>query len=121
MRMKVVPIYTNLVEHLIKVAELCHLLHDLLLHEERCVDGRVAMTMEHPHSQLDQSLLQPNCRALCAMVNNLSGQVIFSIMQINAPLLSNTQTTTTCNNRLNIKIWYEVNKRGTNVSYPRQQ
>lgn len=47
----------NLIEHLIKVTELGHLLHDLFLHEERSVDWRVALGIEDPHRILDKSLL----------------------------------------------------------------
>ena len=53
---------THLVQHLIKVTQLGHFLHDLLPHEEWCVDWSVALTIEDIHGILDQCLLKKhNC------------------------------------------------------------
>lgn len=48
----------HLVELLVKLAELGHLLHHLLPHEERRVDGSVALGTEALQGVLDQGLLQ---------------------------------------------------------------
>ncbi len=55
---------TYLVQHLVKVAQLSHFLHDLLLHEERSVDWCVAFAVEDPHGKLDQGLFQEHHRTL---------------------------------------------------------
>ena len=53
-----VPMTTHLVKHLVKLAQLGHFLHDLLLHEEGCVHGREAISMKQPHGVLDDGLFQ---------------------------------------------------------------
>ena len=50
--------HTHLVQHLIKVTQLSDLLHDLLPHEERCVDWSITLTMEEVHGIVDQRLLE---------------------------------------------------------------
>ena len=50
--------HTHLVQHLITVTQLSDLLHDLLPHEERCVDWSVALTMVEVHGVVDQHLLE---------------------------------------------------------------
>ena len=54
----------HFVEHFIKVTELCHLLHHLLLHEERCVERRETFSMECPHGVLDESLFKKDSCSL---------------------------------------------------------
>ena len=50
--------HTHLVQHFIKVTQLSDLLHDLLPHEERCVDWSITLTMEEVHGIVDQRLLE---------------------------------------------------------------
>ena len=63
-RMKRSEQRTNLVEHLVKLAELGHLLHDLLPHEEGRVHGCEATLVEDAHGVLHQGRLQEQHRAL---------------------------------------------------------
>ena len=71
-RMKRSEQRTNLVEHLIKLAELGHLLHDLLPHEEGCVHGCEATLVEDAHGVLHQGRLQEQH---CALRGNGGGRV----------------------------------------------
>ena len=38
-----------LIKFVIKLAELCHLLHHLLAHEERSVEHRESLVIQRPH------------------------------------------------------------------------
>lgn len=53
-----------LVKLFIKLAELGHFLHDLLPHEEGCVQHAVTLAMQHPEGVIDESLLQEHQWAL---------------------------------------------------------
>ena len=63
-----------LVEFVVKLAELGHLLHHLLAHEERSVEHREALVIQRPHRQVDQRLLQEHCRTLVAEHDNKHDQ-----------------------------------------------
>ena len=62
--MRFVPMTTHLVQHLIKLAQLGDLLHNLLLHEERGVHGCETFGVQQPHGILDDGLLQKYCSTL---------------------------------------------------------
>ena len=52
------PPATHLIKFFIKLAELCHFLHDLLPHEEGGINGSVAPTSQGAKSILDECLFQ---------------------------------------------------------------
>jgi hypothetical protein len=53
-----------LIKLLIKLAELSHLLHDFLPHEERCVEWREAFLTQDTKCKTYQRLLKENCCTL---------------------------------------------------------
>lgn len=52
------PPATHLIKFFIKLAELCHLLHDLLPHEKRGVNGSVAPIPQGAEGVMDECLFQ---------------------------------------------------------------
>lgn len=52
------PQATHLIKFFIKLAELCHFLHDLLPHEEGGINGSVAPNCQGPKGKLDECLFQ---------------------------------------------------------------
>jgi len=62
---------SHLVEFLVKLGELRDLLHDLLAHEERRVQGREPRRVEPTQGQVDQCLLQEHGWTLAQKNNNV--------------------------------------------------
>jgi hypothetical protein len=58
------PQDTYLIELFVKLAELCHLLHDLFPHEEGGVNGSVASTSQSAEGILNKRLFQEHQDAL---------------------------------------------------------
>lgn len=52
------PQITHLIKFFVKLAELCHFLHDLLPHEKGCINGGVAPTPQGAKGILDECLFQ---------------------------------------------------------------